>query len=297
MTNIEPQNGGYKVYFDKLETGSRVPGSATSRIVIVAAGSLGSTELLLRCRDVNGSLPKISDFLGQDWSSNGDFLTPALYKHRDIFPSEGPTITSSINFLDGSQDNESFWIEDGGFPNLIVGYLQAEVRKMHFLGTREKAFLSGLHAILLGGDPLRRFMPWFAQGVDAANGVLKLERPWWHFGKVELELEWDVAKSRPTIEAIINMHKRLSRATGGIPLVPPSWSLDHYLITPHPLGGCNMGDSPTKGVVDHRGEVFGYRNLYVADAAIIPEALGVNPSRTIGALAERIAALIAAEGR
>ena len=68
-------------------------------------------------------------------------------------------------------------------------------------------------------------------------------------------------------------------------------------ITPHPLGGCNMGDTVENGVVDHKGEVFGYRNLYVADAAIIPEALGVNPSRTIGALSERIAKIIAMEGR
>jgi cholesterol oxidase len=58
-----------------------------------------------------------------------------------------------------------------------------------------------------------------------------------------------------------------------------------------------MGDTAINGVVNHAGEVFGYKNLFVADAAIIPEALGVNPSRTIGALAERIAKLIAAEGR
>ena len=58
-----------------------------------------------------------------------------------------------------------------------------------------------------------------------------------------------------------------------------------------------MGDSPADGVVNHAGEVCGYRNLYVADAAIIPEALGVNPSRTIGALAERVAKLIVAQGR
>jgi cholesterol oxidase len=58
-----------------------------------------------------------------------------------------------------------------------------------------------------------------------------------------------------------------------------------------------MGIDLTKGVVDHKGEVFNYKNLYVADAAIIPEALGVNPSRTIGALAERIAGIIKSEGR
>lgn len=296
VTNIEPTNGGYKVYFDELKEGSRLPRSETSRVVIVAAGSLGSTELLLRCRDLNRSLPQISRFLGCNWSSNGDFLTPALYKHRDIFPSKGPTITSAIDFLDRSEDGESFWVEDGGFPNLFVGYLQARARKVH-LGTNAKALLTALHGLLLSGDPLQHIMPWFAQGVDAANGVLELKRPWWYFGTPALNLKWDVAKSRPTIEAIIEMHERLARATGGIPMVPPTWSLDQNLITPHPLGGCNMGDTPATGVVDHRGEVFGYHNLFVADAAIIPEALGVNPSRTIGALAERIAALIVADGR
>jgi len=49
--------------------------------------------------------------------------------------------------------------------------------------------------------------------------------------------------------------------------------------------------------VNHAGEVFNYKNLYVADASIIPEALGLNPSRTIGALAERIASIIKSEGR
>jgi cholesterol oxidase len=53
-----------------------------------------------------------------------------------------------------------------------------------------------------------------------------------------------------------------------------------------------MGITAANGVVDHRGEVFGYPRLYVADGAIVPEAVGLNPSRTIAALAERIAALM-----
>jgi len=61
------------------------------------------------------------------------------------------------------------------------------------------------------------------------------------------------------------------------------------LITPHPLGGCGMGESADDGVVDHLGEVFGYPGLYVVDGAILPQALGLNPSRTIAALAERAA--------
>jgi len=139
-------------------------------------------------------------------------------------------------------------------------------------------------------------MPWFAQGMDAANGIFTF-KPRFPSGSPCLHLDWDITRSRDLIDTIVRMHERLSRAVGGIPLVPPTWSLAHELVTPHPLGGCNMGDTLQSGVVNHKGEVFGYKNLYVADAAIIPEALGVNPSRTIGALAERIAKIIVSESR
>jgi cholesterol oxidase len=112
-----------------------------------------------------------------------------------------------------------------------------------------------------------------------------------------MNLAWDIGKSKETIDAIVAMHLKLAAVTGGNPVVPPTWSLLHNLVTPHPLGGCSMADSILNGVVNHAGEVFNYKNLYVADAAIIPAALGVNPSRTIGALAERIASIIKAEGR
>jgi cholesterol oxidase len=105
-------------------------------------------------------------------------------------------------------------------------------------------------------------------------------------------LDWNVQESRKVVDEIVAMHVKLAQATGGLPLVPLTWTLFQDLVTPHPLGGCNMGASAAQGVVDHRGEVFGYPKLYVADGAIVPEALGVNPSRTIAALAERIASLI-----
>jgi cholesterol oxidase len=50
-----------------------------------------------------------------------------------------------------------------------------------------------------------------------------------------------------------------------------------------------MANSIAEGVVDHKGEVFGHKGLYVADGAIVPVPIGLNPSRTIAALAERIA--------
>lgn len=71
-----------------------------------------------------------------------------------------------------------------------------------------------------------------------------------------------------------------------------TWTELKSLITPHPLFGCGMETTRTNGVVDHKGEVFGYPGLYVADGAIVPRAIGLNPSRTIAALAERMAGLM-----
>jgi cholesterol oxidase len=294
VTDVRPIDGGFRVSYDRIDNGARQPGSQTARIVVVAAGSLGSTELLLRCREVNKTLPDLSPYLGSHWSSNGDFLTPAFYTDRDVSPSIGPTIASAIDFLDRSDNGQTFWIQDGGFPNLLLDWIR-RLDSGEAKGEAAKLLIDAIRFGLAGDEPFRNVMPWFAQGVDAGNGTFSLHHSW--LGKPSLSLAWDIGKSREVIDTIIAMHEKLSAATGGHPVVPPTWSLAHSLITPHPLGGCGMGDTPMNGVVNHAGEVFHYPNLYVIDGAIVPEALGVNPSRTIGALAERAAALICAEGR
>lgn len=291
VRRLAPQGNGYRVDFDRIERGRTIPGSETAERVVLAAGSLGSTELLLRCRDQYKTLPGISGFLGRNWSSNGDFLTPALYDNRRISPTQGPTITCAIDFLDGSVEQQQFFVEDGGFPDLLGNYLEAKLES----GTTNRTLnvlLGALRQIVRVRDPLSNVMPWFGQAVDAADGRLYLGRRWWAPWRKILKLDWDIARSEAVVNAMVAMHKHLSAATGGTPWVPPTWTVLRNLVTPHPLGGCNVGTAPEKGVVDHRGEVFGYRNLYVADGAIIPEAIGLNPSRTIAALAERIADLM-----
>jgi len=293
VTDIAPVEGGYTVSYDDLNNGKRTPGSATATRVIVAAGSLGSTELLLRCRDVTKSLPKISGFLGKHWSSNGDFLTPAFYLFRTLWPDRGPTIGSAINYLDGSDASQVYWIEDGGIPNVLNHYFEAILDRVK-AGSDDGSLVSRLdpqsilqHLTLFSAnhDLFRSIMPWFAQGVDAGDGELRLNNG-------ELDLQWDLTRSAGLFNSIAAKHKALAESTGGAPFPLPGWALSKSLITPHALGGCNMGASPDTGVVDHAGRVFGYDNLYVADGAIVPRPLGVNPSRTIGALAERIAAII-----
>jgi cholesterol oxidase len=297
VRSISPADSGYQVNFDRIEKGALKSGRVTARIVVVAAGSLGSTELLLRCRDQYKTLPNISQLLGQNWSSNGDFLTPAFHLGRNVNPTRGPTITSAIDFLgENNLDGQHFFIEDGGFPDIVGNYLDA-LAKQPAGGIRARALLEAVQHFLRQEDPLKCTMPWFAQGRDAADGRFDLRKRWWLFGDLVLHLNWDIKKSEKTINAIVEMHKKLAKATGGTPFVPPTWTIAKDLITPHPLGGCNMAKSEGNGVVDHRGEVFGYRNLYVADGSIVPEAIGANPSKTIAALAERIAKLIVDEGR
>ena len=80
-------------------------------------------------------------------------------------------------------------------------------------------------------------------------------------------------------------------------MLNPTWSAQKQLVTVHPLGGCPMGDDENHGVVDVHGEVFHYPNLFVTDGSIIPTAVGPNPSKTIGAMAERISGGIAARYR
>lgn len=292
VQRIAPEGSGYRVFFDRLADGQRRPGSETAPKVVLAAGSLGSTELLLRCRDQHRTLPRLSPFLGHGWSSNGDFLTPAFHADQAINPTQGPTISAAIDFLDGSEGGARFYIEDGGFPDLLRGYLSETLAQ----GSRHRrwnALLRHLKQHLDRQPPLSNVMPWFAQGIDAADGRLYLGRQWWMPWRRVLKLDWDVAASEAVINGIVAMHERLATATGGTAWVPPTWSLFKILITPHPLGGCNMGPDASRGVVDHLGQVFGYERLYVADGAIIPEAIGRNPSRTIAALAERSMTLAA----
>jgi cholesterol oxidase len=291
---LKPENGGYRVYFDRIKNGALIPGHEAARKVILAAGTLGSTEILLRCRDQYKTLPNLSQVLGYHWSSNGNFLTPAFHEHPKTSPTHGPTITCAIPFLDGAIDGERFTVEEGGLPPLLRNYLLAlinlETKKVKI--SKFKMLLEALAKEIRNEDPLSNVMPWFANGVDAANGRLYLGRPWCAPWKKVLKLDWDVSRSEKLFNTIIKMHKQMAEATGGKAWVSPTWTVLKDLITPHPLGGCRMGVSPNDGVVNHRGEVFGHPNLYVTCGAIIPKAVGLNPSRTIAVLAERIANLM-----
>lgn len=288
VRNIEPENGRYRVHYQRLDNGET--GSEVAERVIIAAGSLNSTELLLRCRDEHSSLPQLSQRLGQGWCANGDFMTTSFYDDRRVSPTHGPTITSAIDYLDGSDYGHRYFVEDGGVPDVIGNVMRAAFKRGPRANNLGTSLLYLIWKLALRGklnnrDVFSNMMPWFGQAVDGPGGTMTLRRPWYRLHK-RLMLDYDVKSSRPVVQAMINRHVQLTHATGGKAMVPPSWRWFRYLVTPHPLGGCNMGNSAAEGVVDYKGEVFGYPNLHVIDGAIVPRALGLNPSRTIAGLAE-----------
>ena len=295
VSHVAPEGDGYRVHYSVIDpaTDSITDGfSVTGRRVILAAGSLGSTEILLRSRDEFGTLPDVTEALGGQWSANGDYLTPAWYAKREPPPSPtwGPTITCHIDFLvDQPEGEPRYTIEDGGVPPVLRDWLvqaiEVEEGKVPFPWNLALQHLANM---ITNDNEFEKLMPWFANGVDAGNGVLELKD-----GK--LFLDWDVTKSKPTYDAEIHKQIELAHATGGAAQVPLSWSLFHWLITPHPIGGSRMGETAADGVVDHAGRVFGYPGLYVSDGSIIPTPIGINPSRTISALSERIAAIMIEE--
>jgi cholesterol oxidase len=210
----------------------------------------------------------------------------ATYPEGDrVRQSVGPTITAAVDFMDGT-NGERFVIEDDGFPNLLLNVLRASADDDE--GNELGSSILARFEETLRED--RNLMVWLGAGVDAGDGELRLDRTWLPPFRRTLQLRWSAERSRGVIESILAVHLRMTEATGGSPGSDFIWRVFRSLLTLHPLGGCRMATTPERGVVNHLGQVFGYPNLYVVDGAIVPAAIGRNPSHTIAALAERIAA-------
>lgn len=234
-------------------------GSVHAKQVVLSAGTLGSTEILLKSQD---TLPPLSKKLGHNFSGNGDFLVPKTKDTvQDLQPKSGPSITVGADF---STADYKIFIEDLGripFMEMVFG---------------------------MNKDTDPNFNPYeigyAGMGTDAGNGVLALRD-----GRITLY--WDPADSLPLYGEIIASLKEMSQQLGGDYANPVTYNPETGtgLITAHPLGGCIMADSEQIGVVTPRGEVYGVPGLFVADGSMIPTALATNPSYTISALAERVA--------
>lgn len=287
---VEPSTqGGWRVRFDDVRSGTPVPSEASARRVILAMGSIGSTEFLLRCRDQYRTLPQISHRLGHHWSGNANLLTFAKYpRDADIRQSTGPTIAGMLDFTDGSYRGQRFAVEDDGFPNIILAAVQGQLatRTARRLGPswfetwqRERSFAS-------------RTMVWLGSGADAGDGRLSLGAAGRFRKRPRLQLDYALETNEAVHQAAYAMHVDMTRATGGRMFPNLLWSRFRRFISLHPLGGCGMSDTASDGVVDHTGAVHRCPGLYVVDGAMLPGPTILNPSHTIAALAERSAELM-----
>jgi cholesterol oxidase len=243
--------------------------------VVLAAGTFGSTGLLLRNRAV---LPGLSPRLGRGFSGNGDLLLFLLKADRYLDPSNGPVITASVHVPDAeSPSGRGFLIQDAGAPAFsewlwqgleAPGDLWRALRRRSASEAFGTARASAAMAPLLG------------MGRDVPGGRMELRGD-------RLVLTWRGRASREYFKGLEATARRLGQSLGGrvIRLGGPF----ARLLSVHPLGGCAMGRSAAEGVVDSYGGVFGAERLHVSDGSILPGPVGVNPSMTIAALGERIA--------
>jgi cholesterol oxidase len=298
---IEPSpDGGYRLGFDHLDPdrpGQSHRGWVSAETVIIAAGTLGSNTLLLRCRDLHGTLPNVSPMLGQRFSGNGDMLLAGTLTDRDVDSTRGPSITAGADF---STPNQQIYIEDLGFPDPVIWFIEgmlANAAPTLNLLRWAKLFLQGSLGIhgatgrlihererLFGGGRTRGFLPYLGMCQDAGDGRFVLDR------QGRLDLQWNPRNSLRNLCETEEALRALSSSLGGVYLPSPLWTPPlRELLTAHPLGGCVMADHPDRGVVNSYGEVYGYPGLFVADGSIVPTPLSRNPSATISALAERAA--------
>ncbi len=299
---------GYRVYFRDLRMGETH--SVTTRRVVVSAGTLGTSELLMRCRDVHKTLPRISRRLGQQFSGNGDFLAFAVDGNKEVNSTYGPVITqyTDHHLYKDLDRKQAFLLEDASYPTQVgwaTAALNPVMNPFHmireavkqvcayafdkFYPGRKNSSVGYMMQKLFSHDLSQYSAVLLCMGLDNAKGVLHLNKDGF------LEIDWPQESNRPLYDAILDLGKRFTKFIGGKHFLPmPTWLWPiKNNVTVHPLGGCALADSPEQGVVSakdgSRGQVFGYQGLYVADGSLMPTALGANPVATITALTEWIA--------
>jgi cholesterol oxidase len=333
VDHIEQIAGGYRVFYTQLhfQDDGTDQKTATAPVVVIAAGVLGSTGLLLRSQKGNF---QFSGQLGRKFSSNGDsagFVAGLTDLGYGVYTTRGPINTSHVMYQVNLQNGKPLFInvEDAGIPPMLASSVQRAIEVLGNAAERDP-FFGQLEAIWnlsqpdpsffgLNPDPrsptksqteAEMLMTTFffnLMGRDGARGKFTLDG-----GDLKLDFEGGPLKNDPVFQKIDELMAAMAFAMNGSYVRFPFWSRgdvpsllgndltpERKVVTVHPLGGCPMGATSDKGAVNVRGQVFNpaggvYPGLYVADASVIPGPLAVNPTLSIVAFAKKIAAEIPA---
>ncbi|HUO60972.1 MAG TPA: GMC family oxidoreductase [Candidatus Acidoferrales bacterium] len=273
----------------------------TCRGVVFSASSLGTTELLFRLK-ASGSLPNVSDQLGKHIRTNSESLIGVRIPGCEQDLSKGVAIGSGI-YIDEHTHIEAVRYPSGSdamsmLTTILTGGRPGQSR----IGLWVRNLFS---AVLL--HPIRTFRMFRPSGWARESIILlcmqaidahidmKWERVWWWpFRKFLVSKGEKVPTFIPRANEFAQKFAALS---GGTAMSMLTEILFDVPGTAHCLGGCVMSDSAKNGVVDAQHRVFGYQNMYVCDGSVVSANLGVNPSLTITALAERAMSHIAAKNK
>jgi len=266
-------------------------------VIVLAAGTLGSTEILLRSRDKGLA---VSDRLGERFSANGDIIAFGYGSKTPVnaigvgHPSKvegleiGASVSGQLEVHDAETLDNEMCVQEGAMPSAIAPALP-----LMFLPNGR--LLGALQSLINGvyKGPFASMQTFFAVSHDSASGRFKLDDD-------KLALAWPNAKDEPVYKRVNAMlHNIVAHAGGDYVQNPLAGTvMGHQPATAHPLGGAVMGRDVASGVVNHKSQVFDagsaegastavHAGLYVIDGSIIPRSLGVNPLFTITALSER----------
>jgi cholesterol oxidase len=259
--------------------------------VVFAASALGTLDLLFRLKE-KGSLPRISGQLGNRVRTNCESLIGVRVPGSREDLSKGVAIGSGF-YLDQYTHIEATRYPEGSdamglLATVLTGDAPGRRRILLWLKTLAGSLLRhpvrtvrSLHPFGFARESLILLCMQTLDGhID-----MRLGRPWfWPFRRVLRSRGQRIPTFIPQANEFA---RKLAQTIGGTPMSMVTEILFDVPSTAHILGGCPMAGSAEHGVVDSRNRLYGYRNLYVCDGSVIAANLGVNPSLTICALAER----------
>ncbi len=292
VTGVEEDGRGGWLVHTRRSTRKVFRGRRTLRArgVVLAAGALGTVNLLLKCRE-EGRLPRLSPALGGYARTNSEIICGATARSDEVDYSRGIAIAS------GFHPDPDTYVEVVRYPKgsdvmsflgtLLVDGGTRLTRPLKWLGTCLRHPIDFLRTTSPRGWAQRSTIVLVMQDLDSALRLVRARRWFWPFGRGLTSRRDSGQPPIPAYLPVANQAARhIARQTGAF----PSSSINEVVLnvptTAHILGGASMGTTPEDGVIDARNRAFGYENLYVVDGSMIPANLGVNPSLTITAMAE-----------
>ncbi|MES2919463.1 MAG: FAD-dependent oxidoreductase [Pseudomonadota bacterium] len=295
VTHVEPlPDGGYLVH--QVHPWDRRVRHAPlrARKVILAAGALGTQEVLFASRDRYRTLPGLPRALGEHVRTNSEAIVSILADDEAVDVTRGATISTHFYPDAKTHITQNRFPQSYGFMKWYMGPLVDGERPL-------PRALRTLLALLL--KPLASTRSFRARNWHKRISVLTVMQQAdneiaFSYGRTLLRgfrhgLISRISKGgrSPSFIPQANAAARaFAEASGGTPLNTLMESVGNLSVTAHILGGAVMAARPEDGVIDVNHEVFGHPGLYVVDGSAIPANVGVNPSLTITALAERFGA-------